>query len=73
MTAKVFKNDSKNYHAWQHRQWVIKTFGLWADELEYVNQLLKEDFRNNSAWNQRHFVISHTTGYTEHVIQNEIK
>ena len=24
LTASVLKDDAKNYHAWQHRQWVIK-------------------------------------------------
>ena len=24
LTADVFEEDAKNYHAWQHRQWVIK-------------------------------------------------
>ena len=24
LTARVLKEDAKNYHAWQHRQWVIK-------------------------------------------------
>ena len=24
LTAGVFEEDAKNYHAWQHRQWVIK-------------------------------------------------
>jgi protein farnesyltransferase/geranylgeranyltransferase type-1 subunit alpha len=39
-----------------HRQWVIKTFGLWDNELTYINRLLEEDVRNNSAWNQRYFI-----------------
>ena len=65
--------DEKNYHAWQHRQWVIKEFGLWDKELEYVEKLLTRDLRNNSAWNQRYFVISNTTGFTEEVIHNEVK
>ena len=24
LTALVLKEDAKNYHAWQHRQWVMK-------------------------------------------------
>lgn len=54
--------DSKNYHAWAHRQWAVKTFGLWDGELEYVDKLLLEDVRNNSAWNYRWFVLSNTSG-----------
>jgi protein farnesyltransferase/geranylgeranyltransferase type-1 subunit alpha len=25
-TKTILSQDSKNYHAWQHRQWVIRTF-----------------------------------------------
>lgn len=38
---------------------------MWDNELEYVDQLLREDVRNNSVWNQRHFVIFNTTGYDD--------
>lgn len=24
LTARVLREDAKNYHAWQHRQWVVK-------------------------------------------------
>jgi hypothetical protein len=26
LTQRVLRKDSKNYHAWQHRQWVLLTF-----------------------------------------------
>lgn len=50
--------DAKNYHAWTHRQWVLKSVNndkLWLDEKDYVDELIGEDPRNNSAWNQRWF------------------
>ena len=59
--GRVLQEDSKNYHAWGHRQWVLKTFNLWEGELLYVDQLLQQDLRNNSAWNQRYFVLQHTS------------
>ena len=49
---------AKNYHAWAHRQAIVKQFGLWQQELEVTTELLQEDVRNNSAWNQRFFVVS---------------
>ena len=49
--------DAKNYHAWGHRQWVLRTFGGWEAELAYVEELLQQDLRNNSAWNQRFYVL----------------
>ena len=49
-------------------------YSLWDRELEYVDQLLEEDVRNNSAWNQRHFVVSHTTGYSDPaVLDREVR
>ena len=50
-------NDSKNYHAWQYRQWFIRKFSQFDGEIEYTNNLLLVDVRNNSAWNHRYFVM----------------
>lgn len=66
-TAAVLQMDGKNYHAWQHRQWALKTFELWNGELAYLDRLLTEDVMNNSAWNHRYFVIGNTTGFTDEV------
>ncbi len=33
LTAQVMAEDAKNYHAWQHRQWVVKVRG----SLRYVS------------------------------------
>lgn len=52
--------DSKNYHTWAYRQWLLAHFNkkdLWAGEIPFVEQMLKADFRNNSAWNHRFFVL----------------
>ena len=53
----MFEVDSKNYHGWAHRQWVIQAFNLWDGELDYIREMLVKDIRNNSAWNQRWFVL----------------
>lgn len=54
--------DSKNYHAWSHRQWALKHFKLFDGEIAFIEQMISKDVRNNSAWNQRYFVISETVG-----------
>ena len=65
--------DAKNYHAWGHRQWVLRTFGGWEDELAYVEELLQEDLRNNSAWNQRFYVLQNTQDLTQlDVVRGEV-
>jgi len=54
----MFEHDSKNYHVWSYRQWLVKRFALWdAGELEAIEDLLEKDVRNNSAWNHRYFVV----------------
>ena len=54
---KVFKKDAKNYHVWSYRQWLVRHFGIWDDELPTIEKLLDDDVRNNSAWNHRWFII----------------
>ncbi|KAL0176398.1 hypothetical protein M9458_028728, partial [Cirrhinus mrigala] len=74
--AEILSQDAKNYHAYRSRSGVVcnrlliclREYKLWDGELEYVEELLEEDVRNNSAWNQRHFVISHTSGYSDPAI-----
>lgn len=58
--ARVLDVDTKNYHTWSYRQWLLAHFddaGLWLGELPYVDDLLQEDVRNNSAWHHRYFVV----------------
>lgn len=51
----MFAQDSKNYHVWTYRHWLVRHFKLWDSprEIADVEKLLDEDVRNNSAWNHR--------------------
>jgi protein farnesyltransferase/geranylgeranyltransferase type-1 subunit alpha len=53
--------DSKNYHTWSYRQWLLAYFkddeSLWQGELDFVEEMLGQDVRNNSAWHHRFFVV----------------
>ncbi len=51
---------------------MVETFGLYARELDYVDELLEQDVRNNSAWAYRFFIISHTSGFTAETVEQEI-
>lgn len=58
--AQGLQNDTKNYHTWAYRQWLLAYFAdeeLWAHELPWVEELLADDVRNNSAWHHRFFVV----------------
>ncbi|KAA8649061.1 hypothetical protein EYZ11_003695 [Aspergillus tanneri] len=52
---KMFAQDSKNYHVWTYRHWLVRHFKLWdaPREIQDVESLLTSDVRNNSAWNHR--------------------
>ena len=51
----MFSLDSKNYHVWTYRHWLVRHFGLWDSdrEIQDVEALINSDVRNNSAWNRR--------------------
>ena len=54
----MFAQDSKNYHVWTYRHWLVRHFKLWDSprEIEDVDALLKADVRNNSAWAHRYML-----------------
>jgi protein farnesyltransferase/geranylgeranyltransferase type-1 subunit alpha len=56
--SKIFESDSKNYHAWSYRVWLIERFSLWEGELEYAESLLDKEVQNNSAWSYRYFLLN---------------
>lgn len=55
----VLNVEPKNYHAWQYRQFLFKTFHpIPYDELCFCQLMILEDVFNNSAWNYRFFLVS---------------
>lgn len=53
----MLEKDSKNYHVWSYRQWLVQRFDLWdKGELEETARFIKIDVRNNSAWNHRWYI-----------------
>ncbi|CAH8499552.1 unnamed protein product [Dicrocoelium dendriticum] len=69
-TADVISDDSKNYHAWQHRRWAVNYFKIPSThELQYTETLILEDVYNNSAWNHRFVTVSKDEGLTPPVLQ----
>ena len=69
----ILDSDSKNYHAWSYRIWLIEKFELWEGELEMTEELLGEDVRNNSVWSYRHFLVAKRKGFSEEVVEKEIR
>jgi len=56
--AQIFAEESKNYHAWSYRIWLVERFTLYEGELEYAESLLDDDVCNNSAWSYRFFILT---------------
>ncbi|KAJ2598334.1 CAAX geranylgeranyltransferase alpha subunit [Coemansia sp. RSA 1722] len=55
--ANAIDEDSKNFHAWSYRQWLVRRYGIWEQEKVFINTMIDQDVRNNSAWNQRYFAL----------------
>ncbi|KAF2832137.1 farnesyltransferas-like protein [Ophiobolus disseminans] len=55
----MLEQDSKNYHVWSYRQWLVKRFDLFnkPEELEWTADMIETDVRNNSAWNHRYYLV----------------
>jgi protein farnesyltransferase/geranylgeranyltransferase type-1 subunit alpha len=55
----MLEQDSKNYHVWSYRQWLVKRFDLFdkPEELEWTAEMIEDDVRNNSAWNHRYYLV----------------
>ncbi|THH19293.1 hypothetical protein EW146_g1855 [Bondarzewia mesenterica] len=68
--------DTKNYHTWSYRQWVLAHFDrpeLWAGEIAFVKRMIAQDVRNNSAWHHRFFVVFERAGERgEDVMRREL-
>jgi len=41
----IFDSDSKNYHAWSHKIWLVERYNLWAEprQMEFVETMLDQD------------------------------
>jgi protein farnesyltransferase/geranylgeranyltransferase type-1 subunit alpha len=59
--TRMFGMDSKNYHVWSYRQYLVRKLNLfptaYPSELEATTTLIGEDVRNNSAWSHRFFLV----------------
>lgn len=69
----MFERDSKNYHVWSYRQWLVRRLEIFPsqvhdfagpNEIAAVEQLLDQDVRNNSAWSHRFFVVFSDPSYS---------
>ncbi|KAM3187217.1 hypothetical protein ACTXT7_002709 [Hymenolepis weldensis] len=58
LIREILNDDSKNYHAWQYRRWLVDFFGVPVkDELRFTELMLLDDALNNSAWNHRFYTV----------------
>lgn len=58
LIREILGDDSKNYHAWQYRRWLVDFFCVpIKDELKFTELMLLDDSLNNSAWNHRFYTV----------------
>lgn len=62
---KIYKLDTKNYHAWSYRVWLTKRFNFHELEMRFVIELLIQDPNNNSIWSYRHFLVQNSSIFLE--------
>jgi protein farnesyltransferase/geranylgeranyltransferase type-1 subunit alpha len=55
----IFNSDSKNYHAWSYKVWIVERYELWNNQehMVFVDKMLDNDVMNNSVWSFRYFLI----------------
>lgn len=56
---KILAEDTKNYHVWSYRSYLVGKLNLFGDaeELKAIEAMIDEDVRNNSAWSHRFFLV----------------
>ncbi|KAI9149522.1 protein farnesyltransferase [Paramyrothecium foliicola] len=54
----ILERDTKNYHVWSYRHYLVAKLGLFnINELLATQNLIEDDLRNNSAWSHRYFLV----------------
>ena len=54
----MLAEDTKNYHVWTYRKYLVEKLGMWnVQEMGATQNLIEEDVRNNSAWAHRFFLV----------------
>ena len=71
----IFESDSKNYHAWSHKIWLIERYEMWSDSrhMAFAEEMLDKDVRNNSVWSFRYFLIMRSTPFSKELVERECK
>ena len=69
----IFESDSKNYHAWSHKIWLIERYEMWADpkHMVFAEEMLDKDVRNNSVWSFRYFLVMRSTPFSKELVERE--
>jgi len=68
VVEKIHKLDSRNFHAWSFRKFLIDSHNVIVDDFEYSTKLIEADFSNYSAW----YLRMHSGGVKDGMLEMEL-
>lgn len=70
---RLLANDSRNFHGWNHRFFVVQRMGRSdEDELEFTHNLITQDYSNFSAWHYRSLLLLRVHAARGHLTLQEL-
>lgn len=60
LCEKLHSMDSRNFHCWNYRRWLIGVSDAVDQDVDYTRRCINNDFSNYSAWHARSVAISHS-------------
>lgn len=57
LSSKLLDVDSRNFHCWNYRTFLVNKMGLWEEEIDFCKRSITLNFSNRSAWHHKERLI----------------